>query len=265
MRRVAPIVLALLLAACRPERVELEYRFEEGETFAYVMTADADASWTIGGTDGSGSYRIVVGVHERVEEVTAEGALVHVAMTPLEVREEGLPSPGSSRREFVLRAGSKGEVLDVLEVGGVAADDLHPDELAFIGTYRPPLPLEPVRLRGTWESEQQVSVGRVFQDVVTVGSLEALGLERGSAAARLAYTGEGPLVWTTSLPQGEAELNGASQTRTVATVDLEEGMLRGARSTTRGNFEVRVMTSDQVEVTGTLELTLRLDLRAVDE
>jgi hypothetical protein len=26
-----------------------------------------------------------------------------------------------------------------------------------------------------------------------------------------------------------------------------------------------VMTSDQVEVTGTLELTLRLDLRAVDE
>lgn len=255
------MLVAALLPSCRPDTVELAYRFERGTSLSYVMTADASSSWTIGGSSGSGSYRVVLHVRETVEEADEDSALVRVTMTPIDIEEDGLPSPGSEERSFVLRAGRHGEVLEVLEVGGVPATDLDPDELAFIGTYRPPLPLEPVGLGGSWDAEQEVRLGQVFQQVVTIGEVDRLSLSDGAPAAHLEYDGEGPLEWTTSLTQGDAQLTGSSTTRTTAILDLDRGVLQRAVSRTNGLFEVEVVTSGDVTITGTLELELRLDLR----
>jgi hypothetical protein len=252
------------LVACRPDTVELNYQYPEETEINYRMEAAASARWDIGG-EGSGSYNVVLDVTEQVRGEQDGGAVVTVEMRPIRVDEDNLPSPGSTPRSFSLRIGPSGEVREVLEVDGVPATALDPDELAFIGTYRPPLPLEPVRLGDEWESEQNVQVGSVFQQVVTLGELQGLRRDGDAKIAELTYRGRGPLVWATELPQGEADLTGSATSASAAEIDIDRGLLRSATSSTRGRFEVRVRPSDeQVPIAGSLQLDLDLRLSIDD-
>jgi hypothetical protein len=263
MRRALVIFFcAALLPSCKSDRVDLSYRFVEGTTTEYRMEATASARWDIAGI-GSGSYRVTFDVTEEVMSADPDGATVSVLMTPTQVSEQGLPSPGPDERSFILRLGPNGEVLEVLEVDGVPAKALEPDQLAFIGTYRPPLAPDPVRLGDQWESSQEVQLGSVFQEIVTLGELDGLDRDEHGEKARLVYDGSGPLVWTTTLPQGAAELTGAAETETAATLDLDDGSLRQASSTTSGDFEVRVVPEGRLPISGTLHLDLELDLERV--
>jgi hypothetical protein len=263
MRCVLVSVLLLLGgAACRPDTVDLEYRFPPGVR-EYRLEASGSARWDIGG-GGQGSYRAIFDVTERVREDDGETAVVEVRMSPVEVVEEGLPAPGSGDRSFALRLDRYGGVPEVLEVDGVDAAELDPDELVFIGTYRPALPLDPVKLRGEWDSERLFDVGRVFQEIQARGTLESLYLDGDGPVAELSYTGEGPLQWTTQLPQGLAELVGSGTTEQHARFDVDDGVLREASSTTAGTFEVRVVPTGDTgtPLTGTLELDLELTVSA---
>lgn len=263
MKRVC-LVLVLLLGlattACRPNELDLSYRYPADGELTYRMEARAHANWDIGGP-GSGSYRVLFDVVERVRGSDADAVTVDVVMSPIEAAEDGLPSPGNEERSFSLRIDHNGQVLDVLEVDGVAATALDPDELAFIGTYRPPLPTESVTLHDGWTSEQEVEVGNVFQQVSTQGLLEALDRDSSGPIAHITYSGEGPLVWTTTLPQGEADLTGSATTTSSALLDVDGGFLRSASSTTEGSFEVRVVAGEErAPIRGRLEFRLELDL-----
>ena len=256
----AASLLVLAMSACRPDTVNLGYRYPPDGAITYRMQAHATASWNIGG-EGGGEYDVTFEVTETVGSSDEGTATVSVVMVPLEVQERGLPSPGSKERSFALEIGPNGEVLEVLEVDGVAADALDPDELAFIGTYRPPLPPEPVTLRDTWRAEREVALGAVFQQVVSEGELEGLRRDADGKIAHLRYEGEGPLVWTTTLPQGEAELTGEAVTASTADLDIDGGFLRAARSSTEGIFDVRVDPGGgRAPIVGTLELDLDLTL-----
>jgi hypothetical protein len=249
----------LALPACRSDKLALEYHFVPDTRLGYRLTADAAASWDIGG-QGSGSYTVTFDVVERIQSVDSNGATVSVVMTPVDVEESGLPSPGSEERSFTLEVGPNGEVLEVLEVDGVAAAALDHDELAFIGTYRPPLPLDPVELRQSWNARQKVNLDFVSQELSTTGRL--LGLRRDEhRLAELGYSGRGPLTWETTLPQGRADLAGSTTTEARAEFDIDGGYLRSASSTTAGDFDVRVIpTSGNVPITGTLHLDLELHI-----
>lgn len=263
LRRAVTVVgLAFVVTACRPDTVQLNYRYPPESSISYRMHATASASWDIGGT-GRGSYDVTFDVTETVESTEGDGVVVSVVMVPdpERVDERGLPSPGTTERSFALRIGQNGEVLEVLEVDGVPAEALDPDELAFIGTYRPPLPVDTVRLRDTWQAERAVDLDAVFQQVMISGELEALRRDADGRVAELAYSGEGPLVWTTTLPQGEAELTGSGTTSSSAELDMDAGSLRSATSTTNGKFDVRVDPGGQrAPIIGTLRLDLDLTL-----
>ncbi|HEY7875495.1 MAG TPA: hypothetical protein VIG64_10280 [Actinomycetota bacterium] len=265
MRLVARLALVIVLVAapgCRPDELDLRYRFEPQAVLTYELAAEANAFWDIG-TPGSGSYRVTFRVIETILSVDEQGAVVKVTMQPEEVEEAGLPSPGSEDRTFTLRVGESGEVLDVIEVDGVPATALDHDELAFIGTYRPPLPLDPVGLHQSWNARQEVTLDVLSQQLATRGRL--LGLRREDhRLAQLGFSGEGPLTWETTLPQGEARLTGQTTTGGRAELDLDEGFLRAASSTTSGDFTVRVTPSTgNVPITGTLHLDIELDLQQV--
>lgn len=261
-RLLFPALLLAALTACRPDTVDLEYRFPQGVR-EYRLEAAGSARWDIGG-GGEGSYRAIFDVTERVREEGPDGAVVEVRMSPIEVVEEGLPAPGSGDRSFALELDRYGGVPEVLEVDGVDAAELDPDELVFIGTYRPALPLDPVKLGGEWDSERLFDVGRVFQEIQSRGTLESLYLDGDGPVAELSYTGEGPLQWTSQLPQGLAELVGSGTTEQHARFDIDDGVLREASSTTEGTFEVRVVPSSgsRTPLTGTLELDLELNVSA---
>ncbi|HJR44198.1 MAG TPA: hypothetical protein VJ927_01195 [Actinomycetota bacterium] len=260
---VIAVLVLVTMAGCRPDTVELGYRYPAEQSISYRMKAHATASWNIGG-EGGGEYDVTFEVTETVRSSDGGSATVSVVMEPLDVEEQGLPSPGAKERSFALEIGPNGEVLEVLEVDGVAAEALDPDELAFIGTYRPPLPPEPVTLRDTWRAERQVELGAVFQQVVSTGELDGLRRDAEGKIAHLRYMGEGPLVWTTTLPQGEAELTGEAVTSSTADLDIDGGFLRAARSSTEGTFDVRVDPGGgRAPIVGTLDLDLDLTLEKV--
>jgi hypothetical protein len=248
LARVALIAALLVAPSCRPDELRLQYRFAPGAFLAYRLTARADAFWDVG-APGSGSYRVTFRVSERIVSTDDSGAVVAVTMQPEEVTENGLPSPGAEDRSFTLRVGPNGEVRQVIEVDGVPATALDHDELAFIGTYRPPLPLDPVE--------------RIDRALQTEGRL--LGLRREDhRLAELGYEGSGPLTWETTLPQGDARLTGTTTTRGHALFDIDDGYLRSASSRTSGDFGVRVSpTTGNVPITGTLHLDLDLSLDQV--
>lgn len=263
MRRLGiAVVVAVVAGGCLPDSVALRYRIDEATTLTYDMTAVAHAEWDITTAGrGRGSYEVVYAV---TETITPEGpgvATVSVVLDPREVVEDNLPSPGSDTRRFSLRIDESGEILEVVEVDGVPASELRTDELSFIGTYRPPLPDDPVKLRDRWRAEQEFEAASMFRQLVTVGSLSALDHDDGPVA-HLRFSGDGPLVWTTALPQGEARLTGSAETRGVAVIDLEQGALRRGSSETRGRFTVRVVPSDDVSrpLAGILELEIAVSL-----
>ncbi|MBW3595144.1 MAG: hypothetical protein KY391_06155 [Actinobacteria bacterium] len=256
-------VIAIASSACRPDTVDLRYRYDEPtEHLQYVLTARAQAEWEIG-EPGRGSYTARFQVEENIQPQEGGGAIVDVTMTPLDVQEDGLLPPGSEERRFRLELGPNGEKLGVLEVGGVPATELDDDELALIGTYRPPLPLEPVGLGDNWEAREEVTLGSVSQQIATTGVLEELlRNEDGNRVALLSYTGAGPLSHVLPLPQGEATLSGDTSVTIDADLDIDRGVLLRATSTTEGAFDARVIPAgEKAPITGTLELQLELDIR----
>ena len=224
------------------------------------MEAHAQASWLLEGR-GQGSYDAVFEVTERVEESSSGDNTVSVVMTPIDVREDGLPSPGLDERTFSLRTGPNGEVLEVIEVNDVEAGVLDNDQVGLIATYRPPLPLQPVRLNETWNAHQQLQLPSVFQQIATIGRLTRLDRDADGALAQLAYSGRGPLVRTIALPQGEADLTGSTTIDIDAQFDIDEGILRQATSQSVGRFDVRVLPPDQrAPIVGALRLDLDVEL-----
>jgi hypothetical protein len=252
------LTIALAATACRPDKVDLNYRYDI-EHLEYVLTAHAQAEWQIG-QPGSGSYTVRFQVDETIQPQAGGGAIVEVTMTPLEVTENGLLPPGAEERRFQLELGPNGEKLDVLEVGGVPATDLDDDELALIGTYRPALPLDPVGLGDTWDAQQQLALKAVFQQVTVTGRLERLQrIGTGSRVAHLSYDGAGPLEQTLALPHGNARLTGDTDITIDAALDIDRGVLLEATSLTRGTFDARVIPEgESAPIVGTLDLELRL-------
>lgn len=267
-RRALTFVLSLALLAstsCKSDEVNLSYKLEANTVLNYRLTARADASWDIGG-EGSGSYTVIFDVTEAIRSADSTGAIVDVVMTPVEggIKEEGLPSPGPGERAFSLRIGQNGEVLEILEVEGVPAAALDPDELAFIGTYRPPLPPDLIRLHDSWDAAQAVDAGNASQDIRTTGNLIALDVEDGAPLAEIEYDGGGPLEYVTALPQGEARLQGEAITSSTAAMNIDGGFLNEASSTTSGDFDVTVQTATgSAPIRGTLQLNLELDLEKI--
>jgi hypothetical protein len=258
---IALALLSLPVTACRSDTVDLAYALEAGSIFRYEIDARAEASWDIGG-EGDGSYEVSFEVTETVESADEDGAIVAVVMTPTRVEEEGLPSPGPENRSFTLQLSSDGEVLQVFEVDGVPAEALEPDELAFIGTYRPPLPQDQVTLLDTWSASREMDTGSVFQQVATEGRLRGLAVSERGDVAEVGFEGDGPLVWTTTLPQGAAELTGLARTSSDVVFNIADGHLDTANSSTRGDFQVRVLPGQgQAPIVGTLQLDLFLDLK----
>lgn len=253
--------LLLVLAACRSDTVDLAYRFPEG-TRHYRLEGEISSRWDIG-TSGGGSCHVVLDVEESVREQDGDAAIVEVSMSPVDVEEDGLGCPRGGG--FALEVDTDGRVLEVLEVEGVDAAELAQEEEAFIGTYRPTLPGEPVALGDVWQSELEPAVGSLAQ-LATRGELESLYMDDDGPVAELSYRGSGPLEWQTELPHGTAGLGGTATTTATAKFDVDRGVLLSATSVLRGDFDVRVLPSSggRTPLTGTLSLDLELTVSARD-
>ncbi len=258
------LALSLIFVACRPDTIVLTYRYAVGETHSASLTATALAGWTFSdGTRGHGTYRMTAEVEETVRSVDADGAILDVLIRPDEITEQNLSSPGSEVRAFSLRVDATGRVVRVLSVGGSPAIDLTPEETAFIGSFRPLLPAGEVEVGEDWQARGTAGAS-MFDQSTTVGALTGLDRIDGTPCARIATSVDGPAVWRTTLPQGDASLTGTVSSSGTALMDLDRGRLREARIEVNGSFEVRIAQPDRSEqpLAGVLDLSLQIEVRA---
>lgn len=262
---VLSVLLLTAFCACRPDTVTLTYRYEPGSERIYRLDATARATWDIAGM-GRGSYHATFYVKEKVTSSRAGGAVLSVSMTPTRIRQNGLPPPASQNRSFAVRVTNNGRVLEVLNVNGVPARALAAEELLFIGAYRPPLPLRPVALTDQWRSRQNTQLSAISQRISSVGRLESLAVDAHGELAEMSYSGSGPLVWRTELPQGAAGVAGSARSSSSALLDMDGGYLRRAASSTRGSFRVSVAQKDEATpLIGTMQLELRLRVESLQD
>lgn len=258
---ISALVVAAGFTACRSDRVDLAYRYRPNSQVDYRLTTSAAAEWNVEGRPGSGSYTITYDVTETIEEVEDGNAVVAVEMDVVDVVERGLTSPGSGGTSFKLRLGPAGEKLEVLDLDGVPAADLGQEQLAFINTFRPPLPLDPVGLHGTWPGRQAFEFPDVSQKIVAHGELSSLKKVDDRELADLDYVWEGPYEGTLRLPQGTARFEGTEEVRASATFDLSGGFPRSQSSTTVDRFDVRLQAGDgSAPRQGTLVQQIRSEL-----
>lgn len=262
--RKAVVITALFAVfaatSCRPDTVDLAYSFPEGETLSYEMISTVRASWDIGG-EGEGSYRVAFDVTEEIQSVDEGSAVVSLDLTRTSVEENNFTPPTDS--SFTVRVDEHGAVLEVIEVDGIAASLLEPEQRSLILTYRPLVALEPVRLHEEWDALQEFE-GAEFEQLNLVGRLEKLDRDEQGDIAALSYTGSGPLIGTRELPEGDAELSGSTTTSGEAVIDLEEGLLRTAQSTTDYDFDVNVIPEDTANpISGTLDIRQELELTQI--
>ena len=255
-------VVLLTATGCRPDTVNLAYRFPEGSTLTYEMVSSVQANWDIGG-EGEGSYEVAFDVTEEIQSVDEDGAVVSLDLTRTSVEEDNYTPPSDT--SFTVRVDEHGAVLEVIEVDGVAGSLLEPEERSLILTYRPLVALDPVRLHEEWDARQQFE-GSEFQQLKLVGRLEKLDRDENGDFATLSYTGSGPLIGTSEVPQGEAELSGSTETSGTAVIDLEEGLLRTATSSTDYDFEVDVIPEEaSTPLSGTLNIHEDLQLTRIEQ
>lgn len=275
MRRILAIVLALtalVTVSCRPDTVALAYQFPEGSSLSYRMISSVTANWDFGAqgegiggastSSGEGSYEVVFDVTEQVESVDDTGAIVALNLRRTGVEQDNLTPPTDS--SFTVRVNEFGSVTEVIEVDGVAASLLEPEQKSVIRTYRPLLAVEPVRLYQEWPGSQEFQ-GPEFEQLSLIGRLEKLDRDEGGDFAELSYSGSGPLIGAFELPEGTAELSGSAQTSGRAVIDLENGVLRTASSTTSYAYEANVVPLDAgTPLTGPLNVEQDLELTRVE-
>ena len=258
----ASIVVALATPSCRPETVDLAYSFPTGSTLNYELVSTVEARWDIG-TEGEGSYRVTFDLTEEIQSVDDEGAVVSLELTRTSVEEDNFTPPTDT--SFTVRVDEHGAVLEVIEVDGVAATLLEPEQRSLILTYRPLVALEPVRLHEEWDALQEFEGGE-FEQLKLVGRLEKLDRDAEGDFAGVSYTGSGPLIGTRELPEGSAELSGETETSGQAVLDLDDGVLRTAASSTTYDFDVNVVPDDAANpIAGTLEIRQDLELTKVED
>jgi hypothetical protein len=240
---LVPVALCLVaLSACRSDRVDLTYKYAADSEVKYRLTTVAEARWNIEGRRGSGGYEITYDVTERIEQVKQGNAVVAVTMDVVDFEERGLAAPG--RSSFKIRLGPDGEKLEVLDLDGVPATELAQEQLALINTFRPPLPIEPMPLHGTWSGRQAFDFPNVSQEIVAEGELTALRVSGERELAELDYAWDGPYQGTLTLPQGTAEFKGTEEVDAVAVFDLTGGFPRSQESTLVDRFDVAIQADD---------------------
>ena len=275
MRRVTLLSLAvvsLLQVSCRPETVALAYKFPEGSSLNYEMVSRVEARWDFGSQEGEseeatassgeGSYEVVFDVTEEVQSVEEDGAVVALQLRRTSVEDDNLTPPSDS--SFTVKVNEFGSVTEVIEVDGVAANLLEPEQKSVIRTYRPLLAIEPVRLYQEWPGSQEFQ-GPEFEQLSLVGRLEKLDRDEQGDFAELSYSGSGPLIGAFELPEGNAELSGSAETTGEAIIDLDDGLLRTATSTTRYEYEATVVPlAAGTPLTGPLTVEQELELTRME-
>jgi hypothetical protein len=235
VRRLAACALLLgLLAGCRPDTVAVSFRPKVGTTYRYEIRVKATSITSL---EGSAPAR-------KVEEVRLVAVHTVLAAGPDGARVRVLVGePDTAAQAFIVRfdRAAQLESIDSVEgasaeiVGAVGVPEIFPGATGAPAGRR----LAP---GDRWTVDHTVAVpGAEQRSRLRVrGRLVELGLAGHEKVARVSSTAELPLRASAAAAGGLLVLDGDQRIEQRAAYDLDDGAVRGARTTTTGRFDIEV-------------------------
>ena len=248
------LVLAAVLAGCRPDTVRIAYHPATGSRAVYEVRVRTDTVLSLAGRDPvrrSSSAR--VRATQTVLGAAASGG------TRVQVRIE---RPGSSPRTFValldraahVRAIESVEGLPASVLGDVGLPELVPSAAAVV----PDAPLHPGQ---GWTIDVPLTLpGTTPSRLRGSGRLVSLGVVDGHDVGVVRSTTRTDVDRTTTVPEGGIRVDGTQSTTSTTRHALSDGSVVEASSVTSASFAVTLSppagTSGQ-PVDGTLRVVVR--------
>lgn len=204
------LLLALLLPACRGDRVPLSYGLEVGRRLEYRLDLRADITRTLSDSTRRESVRAEFRATQEIQEALPGGgvrAQMTLAPTSLEV-DERVADPGPAQG-FTVELAADGRVVAIERTEGEAGEALQPVGLErLLPRLRPVLPGRTVATGETWHSETEFTDDEGRFTLATSSRLDRLGIVAGERAALVRTTYVSPVSRTDELANAVADLDG---------------------------------------------------------
>jgi hypothetical protein len=235
VRRLAACALLLgLVTACRPDTVAVSFRPKVGTTYRYEIRVKATSTTTL---DGNPPDR-------RVEEVRLVAVHTVLAAGADGVRVRVLVGePGAAAQAFIVRFDRAAQLESIESVEGASAEIVGALGVPEIFPGATGVPAGRRLAPGDrWTVDRTVAVPGAEQRsrLQVRGRLVELGLAGHEKVARVTSTAELPLRASATTTGGLLILDGDQRIEQRASYDLDDGAVRGARTTTTGRFHVEV-------------------------
>lgn len=250
-------VLLATSAACSDPTHEIRYRYPAGQEVAYRFTVEATTS--AGSSTGFRTVRLVLDVKESVLEPRPDGgARVKIVLQPVQITENGGPAEPGPPAEVELDVSPTGRVEKVHKAGELTPDALAALELErLLSESRPPLPPMPVRLGDRWPTPLAAKGERSAIDLAGQGRLAGFDLRNGRRLARVVVDRDGTISSNQAVGDEQVPLVGESTMHSVASVDLDRGILVESLSQVESRFQI---AGEAGVSTLTVRLTTRITL-----
>ena len=249
-------VLAVLggavLAACRPDTVEVAFRPPVGARYHYLVDVTKVRTLQLG-TDPP--------------QRTVDDARIEADETVLTSGPEGvrvrveLRRAGSAPRLFVVLFDRAAQLTAVETIEGLPASILEPFGLSeiFPAAAGAP-PARALRAGEQWTIDDNLALaGSAPARLRGSGRLVSLGVVGGRNVASIRSSTQLPVTTSSALQGGQLAIYGAEHTVSTASRELQDGAVEEAASTTTGSYQVVLTPGSQqsTPVTGTLTIEVQ--------
>jgi hypothetical protein len=265
-RAILLLLTAVLLPACRGDRVPLAYRLEPGLRLEHRLTLRAEITRTLSGqTRGEEVVATFRATQEIVGPLDDGGAEAAVSLVPEGLQVNGRTVDIGPAQEFTVHLGPDGRVVAVQSAAGEETEALQPVGLdRLLPRLRPVLPGRPVAPGDTWRSDTDFADDQGRFSLSTQSRLAQLGTVDGRDAALVRTTYESPVDRQEVFANAVADVEGEDVGAQEAWFALE-GFLVRAASDSVGTYRVTFMPPEGDEglapVKGALVVRLHTEMR----
>lgn len=232
------VLIALVLAACAPQTVRLEYGFPPGYHGRFHWSIRA-TTWTESPTEQTRvrmEARVLVDEHIR-QEGPGSTTLV-VRLKPQSVTEDGRPGavPSPSTTEY--QVDRRGRILRLVRAN-LLAGSVSSLELDTLATQtRPALSPHEVGLGDSWPAPLKIKAEKTSIDLKGTGRLQGFDLRDRRRLARVEIDRNGSITSQQMFNNSTVVLQGQSAGRGIASVDVDDGSLFSSTFHSTSRFNV---------------------------
>jgi hypothetical protein len=240
-----------VLAACRPDTVQVAFRPRVGAHYRYRVDVTKVRTIQLG---SDAPQRTVDNARLDTDETVLDSGPAGIR-----VRVE-LRRSGSAPRDFVVLFDRAAQLTAVESIEGLPASILEPFGLSeiFPAAAGAP-PARPLSAGEQWTIDDRLTLaGSSPARLQGSGRLVSFGIVGGREFASIRSSTRLPISTQSALQGGQLALAGVERTTSIASRELADGAVENASSTTNGSYQVTLTPGGQgTPVTGTLTIEVQ--------